>query len=115
MADPYINPNQAVVRGGDVDVAGENTGHTAPGKVVKGKLVSSSAGSPSKKAPAGTGQLSATAKKAEPEPKAEESKDDAPKPHDTKAEWVDFAVSQGLNREEAEGLTKNELVELYGD
>lgn len=30
-----------------------------------------------------------------------------------KAEWVDYAVSQGASREEAEGLTKAELVEMY--
>lgn len=31
-----------------------------------------------------------------------------------KAEWVAFAVSQGANEAEAEALTKQELVELYG-
>lgn len=34
---------------------------------------------------------------------------------DRKSDWVDFAVSQGAARAEAEGLTKAELVELYGD
>lgn len=34
---------------------------------------------------------------------------------DRKAEWVDFAVSQGADRVEAESLTKVELIELYGD
>lgn len=29
------------------------------------------------------------------------------------ADWVDFAVSQGADREEAESLTKQELVDLY--
>lgn len=34
---------------------------------------------------------------------------------DRKAEWVDFAVAQGAGRDEAEVLTKAELVELFGD
>lgn len=37
-----------------------------------------------------------------------------PKHYDTKPEWVDFAVSNGLDRDEAEVLTKAELIELYG-
>lgn len=32
----------------------------------------------------------------------------------TKDVWVDYAVSQGASRDEAEALTKAELVELYG-
>lgn len=31
-----------------------------------------------------------------------------------KAKWVDFAVGQGLTPDEAESLTKAELVEMYG-
>lgn len=30
-----------------------------------------------------------------------------------KAEWVAFAVSQGADEAEAEGLTKSELIDLY--
>lgn len=37
-----------------------------------------------------------------------------PTSSDTKATWVDFAVSQGADRDEAEALTKADLVELYG-
>lgn len=31
----------------------------------------------------------------------------------TKAEWVDYAVSQGADREEAEASTKDALIETY--
>lgn len=31
----------------------------------------------------------------------------------TKAEWVDFAVSQGADRTEAEASTKDALIETY--
>jgi hypothetical protein len=31
-----------------------------------------------------------------------------------KADWVTFAVSKGADADEAEALTKQELVELYG-
>lgn len=37
-----------------------------------------------------------------------------PKDYDNKPEWVDYAVSKGADRAEAEGLTKPELIELYG-
>lgn len=49
---------------------------------------------------------------AEPVPEPVES--DAPSQHDLKADWVDYAVSKGLDRDEAEELTKAELIELYG-
>lgn len=32
----------------------------------------------------------------------------------TKAEWVDHAVSQGADRDEAEAMTKDELQSKYG-
>lgn len=32
-----------------------------------------------------------------------------------KADWVDFAVARGLDRKEAESMTKAELVELTDD
>lgn len=31
-----------------------------------------------------------------------------------KADWVDYAVGQGADRDEAESLTKAELLDLYG-
>lgn len=53
---------------------------------------------------------------AKPPPPVEPPDDDeAPKPYDAKPDWVDFAVSKGADRGEAESLTKTELVELYGD
>lgn len=44
---------------------------------------------------------------AEPEP-------EAPSTHDLKEVWVDYAVSQGLARDEAESYTKQELIDEYG-
>lgn len=38
----------------------------------------------------------------------------APKQSDNKAAWVDYAVAQGADRDEAEGKTKAELVDQYG-
>lgn len=38
-----------------------------------------------------------------------------PKKTGTKEVWVDYAVSQGADRAEAEASTREELVELYGD
>jgi hypothetical protein len=50
-----------------------------------------------------------------PEPdEADEEVAEAPPKSATKGEWVDFAVSQGAEREEAEGYTKQDLVEIYG-
>lgn len=40
--------------------------------------------------------------------------DDTPAQSATKAEWVDFAVSQGQSRDDAEALTKAELIEQFG-
>jgi len=41
--------------------------------------------------------------------------DEAPAKSANKPEWVAFAVSKGASEEEAEGLTKDELIELYGE
>lgn len=38
----------------------------------------------------------------------------APAKSDNKAAWVDYAVAQGADRGEAEGMTKVQLVEQYG-
>lgn len=40
--------------------------------------------------------------------------DGTPKQSDNKAAWVDYAVEQGADRDEAEASTKAELVERYG-
>lgn len=39
---------------------------------------------------------------------------DEPKKNDNKAAWVDFAVSQGADRDEADSATKNDLIDKYG-
>lgn len=44
----------------------------------------------------------------------EEAADEAPSKSDNKAAWVDYAVTQGADRDEAEASTKAELVEQYG-
>ena len=57
-----------------------------------------------------------------PEPEPESESEPVPEPEesarpaqaDNKAAWVDWAVSQGVDREEAEAFTKAELIELYG-
>lgn len=38
----------------------------------------------------------------------------APAKNATKDEWVDHAVAQGADRDEAESMTKAELVDTYG-
>lgn len=44
-----------------------------------------------------------------------QKEDKAPAKSAAKGEWVDYAEKKGANREEAEGMTKEELVEKYGD
>jgi hypothetical protein len=38
----------------------------------------------------------------------------SPERHDRKAAWVAYAVSEGADRSEAEGMTKSELIDGYG-
>jgi hypothetical protein len=38
----------------------------------------------------------------------------APARSAVKADWVDYAVSQGASRDEAEGMTKDQLTDRYG-
>lgn len=46
---------------------------------------------------------------------SEESEEDsAPAKSASKGDWVDYAVSQGADREEAESSTKEQLIEAYG-
>lgn len=40
--------------------------------------------------------------------------DDRPAVNDRKAAWVDYAVAQGADRDDAEALTKDDLVDQYG-
>lgn len=41
--------------------------------------------------------------------------DGAPNKSATKGEWVDYAVKQGMDRDEAEEATKDDLIEKYGN
>lgn len=43
-----------------------------------------------------------------------DSGSEAPAQSDNKAAWVDYAVSQGADRDEAESMTKAELIDQYG-
>lgn len=45
---------------------------------------------------------------------AEPAAEGTPKQSDTKAAWVDYAVTQGAERADAEAKSKAELVEQYG-
>ncbi len=45
----------------------------------------------------------------------DEDEAEGPPPHAAlKEEWVDYAVEQGADREEAEAMTKADLIEEYG-
>lgn len=51
----------------------------------------------------------------EVQPVAAAPASEQPTSRDAKAVWVDYAVSQGADRDEAEDLTKADLVDLYGE
>lgn len=130
-ADPYVNPNQAVVRKGDVDVENTN-GVRGTAKKVDGRLTAPDAGDNSSESVEGkvavayrddtpvvsepatklTAKVS-TSKGQVSTPVAPGA--EAPKPSDVKADWVDFAVSKGEARQTAEAMTKDELVDKYGE
>jgi len=44
------------------------------------------------------------------------AKEEPPRPADSarKDEWITYAVARGADRDEAAGLTKADLIELYG-
>lgn len=59
-----------------------------------------------------------------PDPEPTPEPDPVPTPLDpadrparsaTKSEWVDWAVKAGASREEAESMTKTDLIEVYGE
>lgn len=51
----------------------------------------------------------------EPEPEPEPAPDAVqPAPADSKQAWIDWAVSQGTDRDQAAQLTKNQLMAAYG-
>jgi hypothetical protein len=62
------------------------------------------------------GEFHPAPEKSDPKPskQSEPEEVDVPTHSAAKAEWVDFAVSQGLDREEAEGYTKQELIDEFG-
>jgi len=49
-----------------------------------------------------------------PDPEPEQEPDAAPRPAAPKADWVDWAVSQGATEDEANASTKQQLMEQYG-
>lgn len=48
-------------------------------------------------------------------PRLKQSEPTAPKQSDNKSVWMDYAVAQGADPAEAEGSTKAELIEKYGN
>jgi hypothetical protein len=137
-ADPYINVNQAVVRGGDVDVESTN-GMGDKAKKVHGRLtVEASEGSPSgglagkvgiarredsqavsmvaaREEP--TADLTGTVTTSNPgqviQPDGNLPEVEVPSKSANKAEWVAFAQTQGFAKDEAEAYTKDELVDYF--
>lgn len=55
-----------------------------------------------------------TNEKAWAEKPASDSGGDRPAKNDSKAAWVDYAVSQGADRDEAEASTKDDLIAAHG-
>lgn len=51
----------------------------------------------------------------EPEPEPVEEALELPKPYHSKPDWVAWAVAQGCDPEEAEGMTKNQLQNKYSE
>lgn len=49
------------------------------------------------------------------EQQVESPSTEPPKEYASKGDWVEYAVSQGADRDEAENSTKAELIELYGE
>jgi hypothetical protein len=82
----------------------------AVGLVAEGDDVADMFLQPSQTGPLGTG-TSEPAAGAE----ADQSSAEAPPGNASKAAWVDYAVSQGADRDEAEGYTRDELVARYGE
>lgn len=137
-ADPYINPNQAVVRKGDVDVESTN-GAGGKAKKVEGRLTAESSEGPSSEGLVGrvgiatradSDAVSMVAAREEPtddlagrvttsnpgqviEPDGELPEVEVPSKSATKPEWVAFAQTQGFTKDEADGYTKDELVEYF--
>lgn len=80
--------------------------------LVEGQLVPDAV--PTADAPAGPLDLSDVSSVGEGPDAAVPGDGSAPAKAASKAAWVDYAVAQGVSREEADAATKAELVELYG-
>jgi hypothetical protein len=104
LAEAYANATDDNVKANLASAAAEH------GMYVEGdQLVDPSAAPP--EAPAEAEEPSTTEAPAS-EPAAESS--GQPTQADNKATWVDYAVSKGADRDEAEASTKADLVERYG-
>ena len=138
-ADPYVNVNQAVVRGGDVDVDG-TTDVGGKAKKVHGRLTAESSEGPPSEDVAGKvavanrkdsravsmvdaregpkPDLVGTVTTSNPGQVLDEAGNlpevEMPSKSATKGEWVTFAETQGFTHEEAEAYTKDELVDYFG-
>lgn len=137
-ADPYINPNQAVVRKGDVDVDGTN-GAGGKAKKVDGRLTAESSEGDSSEGLVGHVGI---AKRADSQAVSmvdarDEPKDDlvgtvttsnpgqvlgedgelptveVPAKSANKSEWVAFAQTQGFTKDEADAYNKDELIDYF--
>ena len=137
-ADPYINPNQAVVRKGDVDVADTN-GVGGKAKKVDGRLTAESSEGDSSEGLVGrvgiatradsqavslvaareepTGDLAGKVTTSNPGQVIEAGGNlpevEMPSKSANKAEWVAFAQTQGFTKEEADSYTKDDLVDYF--
>src|SRR5262245_40038027 len=63
---------------------------------------------------AGASEVAADPVQPEPEPEPEPEMPEAPRPSAPKAEWVAHAVACGAGEDEANGMSKAELMEQYG-
>ena len=64
--------------------------------------------------PAEPGRMGVSQPDPEPEQEPEQEAGAAPRPAAPKADWVDWAVSQGATEENANASTKQQLMEQYG-
>ena len=91
----------------EVKTEGDETEVQQPADGVTGELGLSDPGSAEVGA---TGQVNDAA-----DPEGKGGVVEAPAANASKAEWVDFAVTQGAAREDAERATRNQLVEQFGN
>lgn len=68
---------------------------------------------PTSEAPEGAQDAKAETEGDDANQQTEESTETKPKESDSKQAWVDYAVSQGMDADEANAYTKNDLIEHY--